>query len=473
MKSFSRVIALWFFLVCSTIPLHAAPIPVGTTPTSIVSADFNNSGFDSFAVADSGLLAFSQLEIFINDTHGNFTQSQMFTLGMNTLATAAVVNPDVHVAPFPMLAVALNKQQEILLFLNNGSGVFTQSVQTLPTGASVSGSPLSIASGNLKGNGKQDLVVPNSGTQTLSLFYGNNGTYTVGPEIPIASNLSPTNVAVGDLNGDGFDDLAVTLGSVSPGIVRVYLNDKTGNFSAFTDYNIGILPLAVAIADLRNNGLNDIVATNSNNNYVSVLLNNGNGTFAPAVNYPTVGNAPIGLTIADFSGTGRQDLAVVTEASSQVNLFLNNGDGTFQSPIVQTTDSAPISITSGHFFDDTISYLVAAFGAGTVNAPQTNLTQTVVIQSSAVSNLGQSVTFTATVSLFPSSSQDPTGTVTFTIDGNPGPSLPLVNGSASFSTSTLSAGTHTITASYSSNAGLEPSVDPLLIKSIKFCPPLR
>ena len=42
---------------------------------------------------------------------------------------------------------------------------------------------------------------------------------------------------------------------------------------------------------------------------VSVLLNNGDGTFAARVDYPT-GTAPASVAAADLNGDGKPDLAV-------------------------------------------------------------------------------------------------------------------------------------------------------------------
>jgi Bacterial Ig-like domain (group 3) len=59
---------------------------------------------------------------------------------------------------------------------------------------------------------------------------------------------------------------------------------------------------------------------------------------------------------------------------------------------------------------------------------------------------GQSVTFTATVTC---AGFTPTGTVTFTIDGTPVSPVTLSGGTATFMTSSLAVGSHTVTAAYS------------------------
>src|SRR5262249_15284431 len=76
-------------------------------------------------------------------------------------------------------------------------------------------------------------------------------------------------------------------------------------------------------------------------------------------------------------------------------------------------------------------------------------TTTTLVSSVNPSAPGQSVTFTATVAGAVPGSNTPLGRVTFTIDGVAGAPVTLVNGVATFTTSTLSAGNHTVVAQYS------------------------
>src|SRR5207244_6040996 len=75
---------------------------------------------------------------------------------------------------------------------------------------------------------------------------------------------------------------------------------------------------------------------------------------------------------------------------------------------------------------------------------------TTLTSSANPSTLGQSVTLTATVT---SGSGTPTGSATFTIDGsNVGPVTLNASGVATFTTSTLTLGSHTVVAQYSGDA---------------------
>ncbi len=99
---------------------------------------------------------------------------------------------------------------------------------------------------------------------------------------------------------------------------------------------------------------------------------------------------------------------------------------------------------------------VSGFG----NVQPLATSQTAVSSSANPSTAGQPVTFTAIVTAA-SYQGTPTGTVTFTIDGQAETPVPLalVGGSdqAQFTTSTLSAGSHTVSVSYSGDNNVSAS----------------
>jgi len=84
-------------------------------------------------------------------------------------------------------------------------------------------------------------------------------------------------------------------------------------------------------------------------------------------------------------------------------------------------------------------------------------TTTTVTTTKTPSVFGESVTFTATVSPVAPGGGTPTGSVSFTIDANPPTTVPLSGGQASLPTSSLSVGSHTITASYVATASYAAS----------------
>src|SRR3954464_9923855 len=94
-------------------------------------------------------------------------------------------------------------------------------------------------------------------------------------------------------------------------------------------YGTGTGAFGGVTADFNNDGRADIATGNRNANTVSVLRNNGDGTFSKNVDYPT-GTSPQSVAAGDFNGDGWIDL--VTSGNSiagKVSVLLNNKDGTF------------------------------------------------------------------------------------------------------------------------------------------------
>ena len=76
--------------------------------------------------------------------------------------------------------------------------------------------------------------------------------------------------------------------------------------------------MAAAIQDFNHDGFSDIATANENDRNVSVFLNNGDGTFAPAHTF-AVGPGEFDIAIADLDGDGNFDL-VVTDLSHTVSI---------------------------------------------------------------------------------------------------------------------------------------------------------
>jgi FG-GAP-like repeat len=123
------------------------------------------------------------------------------------------------------------------------------------------------------------------------------------------------------------------------------------SYIASRDYPVAGLPTGVASGDFNGNGKPDLATVNFSSNNVSVLINNGNGTYRPAVNYP-VGTGPQAISVGDFNGDGKADIVVIS--GSGISILLGNGDGTFQTQKLTTISigTAPDSLAIGDFDGD-------------------------------------------------------------------------------------------------------------------------
>src|SRR5436190_2118903 len=176
---------------------------------------------------------------------------------------------------------------------------------------------------DVNGDGKHDLVVATSGAtaNSISVLLGNgNGSFGAMTDYPTAS--TPFFVAVGELNGDGKPDLVVA--NYDSNTLSVLLGDGDGSFGAKTIYGTGFAPSSVAVDDLNGDGKPDVVTANGSGgaNSISVLLGNGNGSFASKVDYST-DFSPTAVAMGDLNGDVKPD--VVASNGTTVSVRLGTG----------------------------------------------------------------------------------------------------------------------------------------------------
>jgi len=345
---------------------------VGSGPSSLCTADFDDDGDTDLAVACP---LSSEVLIMSNAGNGTFpfhqTASGLGAIFASAADFAGSADIDLMVADLD----ADPSADSVYLCVNEGGGSFATPVgYAVPDGPRVASAadfdgdgcldlamahaltdnvsilfsqcddsfgeatsiselpfPLSIAGGDLDGDGDRDLAVGCLGsTDSLNsggvwLLYNNgDATFEVGGNL--IGEVLAQDLAIGDLNNDGWPDLAVT--DLYSAHIIVMLNDGAGDFGSPSTYVVGESPMAVKLSDLDGDGALDLVVANYDTDDVSVLFNQGNGTFEPQWPYG-VGDGPQALAVADFDGDGDLDLAVANDTAGTVSVLLNNGDRTF------------------------------------------------------------------------------------------------------------------------------------------------
>jgi hypothetical protein len=149
------------------------------------------------------------------------------------------------------------------------------------------------------------------------------------------SNSSVTTRTYGgsaaDLNADGFLDLIVV--NEDSADLRIFMNrgDGTGSFHPFDPGDI--LPVGDRASpsettDFNGDGAVDLVVANLNDNTLSILLGDGEGSLTPSQTID-VGEQPRGVAVFDFDGDGDIDIVNTNANSDNMSLLLNDGSGNF------------------------------------------------------------------------------------------------------------------------------------------------
>jgi hypothetical protein len=479
----------------------------GYIPRAVAIADMNGDGIPDIVVANycwESCEFTGSLGVLFGNGNGTFQPVASYsTLGFVVgLPTIVMAVADVNGDGLPDVVIPVFEGTECLLMVMlNADGNFQMEYYNTGIWS------LAVAVADLNGDGKPDIVVANfedyGNNGDVAVFLGNgNGSFQ--PMSVVADLPTPTSLAIGDFNHDGKPDLAVAYG----GGIAVLLGNGDGTFQAPVTYDpAGASSVSVAVADVNGDGKLDIVVANNGNNTSAVLLGNGDGTFQTPISC-IAGGGPTSVAIADVNGDGKADLAV---ANGMAGVLLNNiGAPPTTTSLVSSvnpvyvnhivTYTATVAGQSGGTLSGTMTFqdgsatiatvavannqaaystkykrkqagvhaITAAYSGALQNAegslsatlPERVIagivSETAVTTSGSPSHVGQPVTFTATVTS--KRGPIPDGELVTFYDGRTEMGTgTTASGLATYTTSSLTAKTHTIKATYAGDETFEPS----------------
>jgi hypothetical protein len=432
-------------------------------PTWVAVGDFNGDGVpDLAAILNPGASALGSVEIFLGQGNGTFTpvaSEPAVGYSPTTIVTGDLNGDGILDLAVANLTSNSSQPATVTVLLGKGDGTFTPTTQTLLTG----NLPFSVAIGDFNGDGIPDLVTANEGGNTATVFLGNgDGTFTAGPSPTLGTN--PVFAAVGDFNGDGLSDIAGVLNY--PNFVAPILLAQETETQSATAVVSGI----------------SVVGTGTHLVETSYA---GDGNYQPSNSGTielTAGLIPTTLTLIaspTSTNSGQTVLLTATLSSSQaqnhtatgsVTFALDStvlGTGTLSGGVatlsLQSLPTGVDNVTATYSGDTNFATASSAAIQITVSAGAPTATVTTLSVSPNPAFFGQPITFTAMVI---SAAGTPTGAVSFYDGTTLLGTATLAAGSATYSTSSLLVGVHTITASYDGSASFAESVSGAAIEAI-------
>jgi hypothetical protein len=447
-------------------------------------ADLNQDGRDDLFSNDYGNLYAS-----LSNGDGTFTATTTTT---NSDSSQSGASSTAVLADFDhdgKLDAVWAAGPNVVISRGHGDGTFDSSALNLPIPTTLSNSwtQAAVTAGDFDGDGNQDFALllgfqssmyygPAVGTQSaVYVFYGTgDGTFSSGV-LAGQFNRTYTGIYAADLNKEGLADLILkTSGSLGGGYAVGIVDSLPGRaFAPEVNYYAGTGLADISIADLNHDGFADLLFSNGDYNVransVTVLMNQGN---PPVTGTLTVDPEPsqYGQTLAlnttfvpsSFTPvTGTVAFTVDGGPATSALISSNKASIALSTPILPGTHSVTVTWPGNPI------YSAVTFSA----IHQVEKVPSSVTLSSSLnpSPLGGSVTLTASVSsaLPVVAGAD---TVTF-FDGQTqlGTAVSIGPGqTATYTTSGLTLGSHSITAVYSGNSLVLGSTSSALAESIPY-----
>jgi hypothetical protein len=429
---------------------NGSPFPVSGVTIPIALATWDNGALNVSGLATnaSGIAASSQLQVSAMGS----TDTLVSTLPLTTTPPPTPLTSPITIGAASS-TFNVGQTNQTITFTPIASPV-TFGAGPIPlAAASTSGLPVafSVTSGPGMVSGST-LTITGAGTVVVAASQAGNGDYTAAAPVTqtILVNKAPSAIALTSSTLNPALDSPVTLTAT----VTSNAGTPTGNVQFFDGTTaIGMSALnaqgvAVYSTSALGTGKHSISAI-----YVGDQNFNGSPSAAVEVSVAEQSQTIAFPALATPVTYGAPPLALKATASSGLAVsYAVTGPAKITGATLTITGAGTVVVTASQAGNSTYSAATPVSQTIVVNKAASSTT---VISSGANANLGAALTFTATVS---STAGTPTGSVQF-LDGTTvlGTSPVNAQGAATYTTSTLAAGSHTINAVYSGDTNFAAS----------------
>ena len=422
--------------------------------SSIVAADVNGDGATDLVVWSNGA---NRVYVLLGNGDGAFqtaSGAQVLNPGFGGSSSNGLAVADMNNDGYPDILVLDNNFNYINVLLGNGNGTFQAVKHTIiPYNAN------DFAVGDFNGDGKADVAIDYAQyNNEVSLFPGlGTGFFSAGITLGLPRAEQTGHPAAGSLRGNGIIDLVVP----DSASAHIFVYHGTGSgLGAASSLVINHTPNLVFLADLDHDGNLDMVATYASS--LGFFHGNGDGTFGAEQDFAT-GNGVGNVVSGDFNNDGVLDLITSNTSDGTASVLLGELSTTATANAVYVTGTGSQLVDASYPGD---AAHAASLSTTVPLSPSTQAASTTALTtSSAAIQSGASVTFTATINPVPTGAG--LGTAGFLNNGVlVATEAVLSSGTSTFTTTALRAGTDSITAVYSGNSGLATSTSTPVVETV-------
>jgi len=339
-------------------------------PQALVTADMDNDGDTDTVTVNLSL----DLMVHRNGGSADLTMPPPATAAVSGSTPVSIVAADFDGDLISDVAVSFRNSDNVGIFRGKADGTFES-----PAYIAVSSTPTNLSVGDFNSDTIADLVVPSQDNNLVTLLVGNgDSTFQAPVEIALGIGNLPGYATVGRFNEDTFDDIAVTVELAR--VVVVLLGNGDGTFQAPQQAPTGASPQFLTNGDVDQDGNVDLlVAVNDFPGGVEIHAGNGDGTFATGdLVFPITNGLYIQhMDVTDLDQDGFMDITVMTGYSDPVDskglgpfrggfyLLYGRGGGNFEDALFQPGNgSDPGQGSAADVDGDGILDLVSASGGG-------------------------------------------------------------------------------------------------------------
>ncbi|CAF2195958.1 unnamed protein product [Rotaria magnacalcarata] len=303
------------------------------SPSSSTLGGLNNDGFLDIAVSNTCAYNISMLFGLGDGTFGVLT---IFSAGGDSRPYSIVIGNFNHDS-WEDIAVTNTIDQSVSVFLGLDSiDVANESSYSTGSGSH----PYFIVTTDFNNDTILDIVVVNFAHDNIDIRLGTgNGSFIEVASYPAEIDLSPQCVAVEDFNGDFQMDIAIANTRKDSITVALGFGNETFTGEQIYSMGYGINSCFTTTDDLNNDSRPDLVVLNEGTNSVTVLLSFDYATFKLHSSSSTdTGSYHVSIAVGDLNNDSVLDIVVANRNTNNVGVYLGYDNGSFTAQIVFSTE---------------------------------------------------------------------------------------------------------------------------------------